>query len=1508
MAVNTEIFLQQLYTIVKERGYQDIIVDLTTGKTLEQLIQEIQTSKGDFDKIEIIKTLKEIFGDANFTDDGKGNIHYVGGSVSASPMVGINPIPSVPSSGMPTSSSPGTTQPTGTIPSSSQPATSSPTSPITKTPQELAAEKALADLLVAKNEAKKLLPNSQEQQLITNATTIVEVDNIKKIIQQRKADELAKLGVQARIEQEWSDFFTLHNINQSNEATWKTNASASDAELIYTNAKNQDSSYTSAEKDLIDKVQIPNDLPIIQQTIITTRIENAWNNFFATHNITDNPNKTFWKGKYHDDYLAAEKEYSDALAFETYTTNEKDLLINAKNTTEIEEIQENIPWERFFTQENITNKDDWKLNSGLNLSEVQTAYSNGWNNKTEKIINRKIANYQGEEIDVLTVKKTELDKVNQLIEIISKETDINKLNTLDIKDYQEAWVPNQKNYQTIKTLWEKKIEQIWNNFFTNNSITDGTVWKTNLTFDEAQVVHGNGWDNLTNNITNLNNQQVSYNHNGKTTNNIELLNHNRNDIEQAHHLIKSIEQETSVSNLPTDSIIQSKYQESKVPTSLNYNTLKDIRLQKTKELFEKAFEGTNPTNQPNIDLWRTENTGLVKNGLEERQVFDNGWTNPSEINNKVTKYLGISVKVLTIKKADIDNEIKTYDALFADISKQISLHDIIPTYKQSEIDNLNYDLLPVDKQKNHLEDKRTQIRDNLWFNLTSVDPRDGGIETSLLTLAEQEEQTNSWTIKTYNKLTPEIANNFLATCEGVKVSLDPAANNGERDINQDLKDLDGFEIDEIEPGISKKEDALPKKTKGIYQLPLFYKMNNYDKDVPDFCQWEDVDVEIEVDDTKKPPITPEKIDPKTKKKIPAVYAKLKKVVKRKIVIDTTLEDDLNDPANPRGYIAAAKQYLQKKYFVNGKLALKGHLAIGTGVGKTTKTINCLLYMMRKLFGVNVILVCPTAELVQSAYNHHSGWLQDWGCVVHQEKETFVDIDGTTQERYKSHGKYNVEMNKLVKDGLSIMEPKYLDAYLARTLVDVSKLDSKMGGKTQTPAEKTAFEEAVKKIKDEVIPDGTLIVFDEADFAISEWQELIRDTIFLTDEHNQAKFRVLKMSATFKGKPFSITSSYPGESYYMTGLSSGTPLQLEKQMADGNTLIILKSIKERKDEKGNIVGGFGRKQLEVLEKANVFHVVADEIYQPYIEGISEGLPNGSVIVGDTIIERGFTLKIRNAISSGLIQMSSLGEFCRFSKPHTQSFTVASGVQQKGRVRRIDWGLWITLSMNFEEVKITADLISDMVKAIVSGVTSVRLKGLGSSFADVNFIRAGVALYHVMKNKAAAPEELLVGLQGLPEYPTFRTDYPSWNPDKNLWARYKGEPEPDALVWDQDRIDRSKDILKLMIKTSITNDKDFPNKLNVEMKTFLLEKVSMTEAEAREVLNALIVQKIKEIEDNDNTYDKVNKRGKVVSTIKQIADLHRVVLPADKGGTKITMGLEKDRDGKEFYVLRMKYNTI
>jgi hypothetical protein len=57
----------------------------------------------------------------------------------------------------------------------------------------------------------------------------------------------------------------------------------------------------------------------------------------------------------------------------------------------------------------------------------------------------------------------------------------------------------------------------------------------------------------------------------------------------------------------------------------------------------------------------------------------------------------------------------------------------------------------------------------------------------------------------------------------------------------------------------------------------------------------------------------------------------------------------------------------EKEVIGGNKGMAGHLAIGTGVGKTTKLINCLVSGGKR----HIILVCPTVGLMESAFKHHT---------------------------------------------------------------------------------------------------------------------------------------------------------------------------------------------------------------------------------------------------------------------------------------------------------------------------------------------------------------------------------------------------------------------------------------------------------------------------------------------------------------------------------------------------------
>ena len=57
-----------------------------------------------------------------------------------------------------------------------------------------------------------------------------------------------------------------------------------------------------------------------------------------------------------------------------------------------------------------------------------------------------------------------------------------------------------------------------------------------------------------------------------------------------------------------------------------------------------------------------------------------------------------------------------------------------------------------------------------------------------------------------------------------------------------------------------------------------------------------------------------------------------------------------------------------------------------------------------------------------------------------------------------------------------------------------------------------------------------------------------------------------------------------------------------------------------------------KQKEILEESGISYIIFDKSYEPAAEGISEGMPAGSLMIGDNTYEVGFTFDIDNAIST------------------------------------------------------------------------------------------------------------------------------------------------------------------------------------------------------------------------------------------------------------------------------------
>src|SRR6266487_851636 len=108
-----------------------------------------------------------------------------------------------------------------------------------------------------------------------------------------------------------------------------------------------------------------------------------------------------------------------------------------------------------------------------------------------------------------------------------------------------------------------------------------------------------------------------------------------------------------------------------------------------------------------------------------------------------------------------------------------------------------------------------------------------------------------------------------------------------------------------------------------------------------------------------------------------------------------------------------------------------------------------------------------------------------------------------------------------------------------------------------------------------------------------------------------------MSATFKGKPFSITSSYKIENTLVKGFNSSDDETLYK---NGKTLIFLNNTKLTPNQK---------KILEAPEN-NVPYVIFDRSNSAAAEGISFGMPKGCLLIVDPEYEMGFTFDADTAI--------------------------------------------------------------------------------------------------------------------------------------------------------------------------------------------------------------------------------------------------------------------------------------
>jgi len=232
-----------------------------------------------------------------------------------------------------------------------------------------------------------------------------------------------------------------------------------------------------------------------------------------------------------------------------------------------------------------------------------------------------------------------------------------------------------------------------------------------------------------------------------------------------------------------------------------------------------------------------------------------------------------------------------------------------------------------------------------------------------------------------------------------------------------------------------------------------------------------------------------------------------------------------------------------------------------------------------------------------------------------------------------------------------------------------------------------------EIRSKLLPKDSIYVFDEAHYNSGAYQALQLKMV-------QEGYKVIRMSATFPGVPFSTTSTYPKNSYWFGG-------ELDPKAPGGKMKIAnekhaealakfrgakLETIKWQ-DEKGQLKPvevslderfRFGKTLIFVRdinitpEQDAIFGkkyscVAFTPAYKDFCETVSFGRQPGAVMLGNFEHQMGLTFEIDTVISTGLIEVSNLGKNFTYSDKTTQFNPISSDVQEQGRGGRIQDGL-------------------------------------------------------------------------------------------------------------------------------------------------------------------------------------------------------------------------------------------
>jgi len=955
--------------------------------------------------------------------------------------------------------------------------------------------------------------------------------------------------------------------------------------------------------------------------------------------------------------------------------------------------------------------------------------------------------------------------------------------------------------QKLKELRDKEKEEKWQAWFKKRNILnidDQQAWRTYKDETTAETVFINAlskdkddkeWNPaLTDNEKELINNSTSPA--GIQNNQIKIKN-TRENVSRATKLLNEIKNWADLIDLPNDDEIKAGYDQTPVPAELKYSQLSAERDKRRIELFKLAFEGQEPSNltDEDIDKWRSSETGLNKLGTEERTAFNNGWLFSEIIQRKIPKYTAggeseSNINPLIVKKDQLETALN----ILADINSpnKTTFKSLPENYRKEEIDALPTNL----PGKANPEALRARIQERRsTFSLSLDQPDDDGLTPELLQKARDLEK-GVYVAKGKPPAPADIINQVLRW----EMTKDRSpVNKLEWSEPQDLdewltsKENRGYRI-ESEP---------PQEIKGktYTGIEILDQENN---------KWGN-------------PNSPEFDRGKQGRLLLPFFNK-------KVGFD---------PDNPEAFLTEPNN------------DIKGHLPFATGIGKTTKTVCCLVKGgIRK-----IILVLPTESLALSAAGSHNDWLQDYICPIHEEK----------------HGEYKVGLFEVIDNGLSILRPGDLLGYLARNLLTFTSKGIKGISKSPSDAD---FEEKVKQVKEgrKLKKDQHLILYDEADEANPTYQTIIEEAI------NQG-YKCIKMSATFPGVPWSITTTNPIKSQLITGFKDDMLVA-----ADGEPKNIAIFIRETETRtvKGKVLEPLTEEQKKLL--APYSYVVFDKSNAGAAEGITRGMPRGTLFFVSPIYGRGFTFFIQATILTNWMQTKKLGGGWIYGEPNTQRLPLSDQGQERGRVGRTEAGDAWWLNSEIGSIKGAEDIGTILTRAVLTGDLEKLSKTYGTlTKAGIDFIRAAVAWPDKF---GLLPEEILIGVQVGGAAKNINPSFPEKPPtsyDPDLWDRHKKIIKKSTMPKDT-----ASNILKLMIANLIkrkTKENNFPDNIRVKIESPLIEQVGWSEdpkknkaniQEVREVVNGVITENIPDPEQNkfkdEKLFNKIVKLHKLVLDLK------------------------------------------